>query len=311
MPLLHARLRSSLVPLCLLLALSPAAGMLASAPAAAQAIALTVNDDPITSYDIEQRMKLQRILKRPATRDAAIEALTADKLRLREIKKVGINPGNAEMGTAIARIAGEMKTTPQALAQAVQSSGIPESHWTEFFRAEAGWGIYVRAMNKTLEVSEQDVRAELKKKGGKTAAPNEFQLRQIVFVVPTGSGPDKFQARAREAEQLRLRFTSCAAGLPLARGLPDVAVKEEFSRNGNTLGEQMRDLLEKTPVGHLTPPQRGPSGIELVAVCNKRDLRDDVAVGEDIRQEMLNKRLDGAGAKLYADLRKRAVVVKR
>ncbi|MDB5649430.1 MAG: hypothetical protein JWL62_950, partial [Hyphomicrobiales bacterium] len=241
----------------------------------------------------------------------ALVSLTSDKLRLREAKKYGITPGNQEMGSAIAKIAGEMKIPPRTLATQVQGAGIQEANWNDFFRAEAGWAIYVRALNKSLEVSEQEVRAELKKKGGKAAVPNEFTLREVVFIVPATAGPDALQSRGREAEQLRARFTDCQSGLALARGLTDVAVKEQFSRSGNALGAELRDILEKTPVGHLTPPQRGPSGIEMVAVCAKRDVHDDAVAGEDIRQELLSKRLEAVSAKLYAELRSRAVIVKR
>jgi peptidyl-prolyl cis-trans isomerase SurA len=307
----RAPLRRSFLPMGAVALSLLMGGLVAPAPVFAQALVATVNDDPITSYDLEQRMKLLRVLKKPATRDAALESLTSDRLRLREVKKYGIVPGNSEMGGAIAKVASEIKVPAQTLASQVQGAGIQESNWTDYFKAEAGWAIYVRAMNKTLEVSEQDVRAELKKKGGKAAVPNEFTMRQVVFIVPASAAPAALQTRAREAQQLRLRFTDCQSGLALARGLTDVAVKEQFSRSGNSLGAELRDVLEKTPVGHLPPPQRGPSGIEMVAVCAKRDVHDDAVAGEDIRQELLSKRLDTASAKLYAELRSRAVVVKR
>ncbi|MDB5593218.1 MAG: hypothetical protein JWM36_179 [Hyphomicrobiales bacterium] len=309
MQISRAQLRRSFLPVGTIALSLLMGGVIA--PALAQVLVATINDNPITSYDLEQRMKLLRVLKKPATRDAALESLTSDKLRLSEVKKYGIVPGNSEMGGAIARVASEIKVPAQTLASQVQGAGIQESNWTDYFKAEAGWAIYVRAMNKTLEVSEQEVRAELKKKGGKAAVPNEFTMREVVFIVPASAAPAALQTRTREAEQLRMRFTDCQSGLALARGLTDVAVKEQFSRSGNSLGADLRDILEKTPVGHLTPPQRGPSGIEMVAVCAKRDVRDDVVAGEDIRQELLSKRLDIASAKLYAELRSRAVVVKR
>ena len=280
------------------------------APAHAQAIVATVNDDPITSYDVEPRIKLQKVLKRPATQQAAIEAIVADRLRLRELKKYNLVPGQQERNSAISKIAGDLKMQPMALAGALQGSGLSESEWGDFFRAEAGWSILVRGLNKGLEVSEKDVRAERDKRGG-AGAPAEYLMRQIVMIVPINATPEQWQTRAREAEQFRQRFTDCTSGLVLARDTPEVVVKAQFGRAGNALPDDLRAVLDKTPIGHLTPAQRGPTGIEMVALCAKRDLRDDAAAGEDIRMELLGKRLDVFGAKLYAELRARAVIVKR
>jgi peptidyl-prolyl cis-trans isomerase SurA len=277
----------------------------------AQALVASVNDDPITSYDLDQRIKLQKILKRPTTKEAALEGIIADRLRLRELKKFKLEPGTNERNSAIAKIAGEMKIPPQTLFAALQSSGMPEKEWSEFFKAEAGWTILTRGLNKGLEVSEREVRAELDRRGGKAANSIEYLLRPIIFIVPLNASPDQLQARMREAENFRTRFNDCTSGLQLARTLPEVAVKEQFSRPANALPEEARQLIDKTGVNRLTPPSRAATGIEMLAVCGRRDMRDDAAAGEDIRNELLSKKIDELAAKSYADLRKRAVIVKK
>jgi hypothetical protein len=75
--------------------------------------------------------------------------------------------------------------------------------------------------------------------------------------------------------------------------------------------EDQSDLIDKTGVNRLTPPSRAATGIEMLAVCGRRDMRDDAAAGEDIRNELLSKKIDELAAKSYADLRKRAIIVKR
>ena len=49
----------------------------------------------------------------------------------------------------------------------------------------------------------------------------------------------------------------------------------------------------------------------MIAVCSKIDARDDKLAGEDVRNELLGRKLEALGAKSLADLRKRAIVVKR
>ena len=60
----------------------------APAPAHAQAIVASINGYPITTYDIDQRMKLLRALRKPATRDAAAardESAAARRIAIPEI----------------------------------------------------------------------------------------------------------------------------------------------------------------------------------------------------------------------------------
>jgi peptidyl-prolyl cis-trans isomerase SurA len=291
--------------LALILALVP------TRDAAAQALVATVNDDPITTYDIEQRLKLLKVLKRPVTADTALEAIIADRLRLREFKKYNLPTGIGERNNGIFKIAGEMKTSPQGLMTAVQAAGVPEKHWADFFTAEAGWQMMTRALNKGLEVSEKEVRAELARRGDRKQSATEYILRPIVLILPIGATPDAIQKRLRDAQQLRQRFTDCASGLPLVRAMPETAVKEQFSRAGASVSAEMRDILEKIPVGQLTEPTRAATGIEMIAVCSKIDARDDKLAGEDVRNELLGRKLEALGAKSLADLRKRAIVVKR
>jgi peptidyl-prolyl cis-trans isomerase SurA len=289
---------------------APAATGLFAVPAAqAQQLVLTVNGDPITSYDVEQHMKLLRVLKRPAGRPEAIESLIVDRLKLREMSKYQIAASEQDILTQGARDGAKAKLSPQALGQALQSARIDERQWKDHFRAEYVWNVYVAALNKTVEVSEADVRNELAKRGKNTAV-TEYVLRQVVLVVPGGAGPNVFEGRAREAQGLRTRFTDCTQGQALARAMNEVAVKEPVTRSSATVNDKLRETLDHTEIGHLTPPERTATGLEMIAVCSKKNVKDDNTAGADIRNELLYARLEGESQKLFADIRKRAVIVR-
>jgi peptidyl-prolyl cis-trans isomerase SurA len=82
------------------------------------------------------------------------------------------------------------------------------------------------------------------------------------------------------------------------RATPETVIKEQFSRVGNSLPDELRKLLDNTSVGKLTPPQRGSTGIEMIALCDKRALRDDAIIGEDIRNELLARKLETIAARM-------------
>jgi len=292
-----------------------AAGLLTSLPfitvpaAHAQSLVATVNDSPITNRDVDQRAKLLRVLKKNASHDAVMESIYESRLKLNETAKYTLKPSEQDAVNEIARLATEMKIKPQALYATVQGSKVDKAAWVEYFGALSAWRTLVAALNKNVSVSETEVRAEVAREGNK--ASNEYRLRQVIFILPQNASGAVVQSRAQQAEQLRGRFSDCDSGLQLARGMSEVVVKGQTSRTAGGLSPDMIELLEKTPTGHLTPPQRGAQGIEMIAVCGKSDAGSESGVAENVRQTILGKRLEEAGAKLYKPLRDRAIIVQR
>jgi peptidyl-prolyl cis-trans isomerase SurA len=279
-----------------------------STPALAQAVVATVNDDPVTNIDIEQHTRILKALRKNATREAALESVFESRLKLIETAKYKINPSDAEIGAALSFMAHNIKMEPQVLLQSLARAGVTEDQWKQKFKADAAWIGYVRALNRTLEVSETDVRAELARQG--KSKSTEFTLRQVILVVPNGAAGPALQARFNEAQQLRSKFTDCNSGLEVARATRDVAVREPINRSATALSDQLRALLDKTEVGRLTPPSRGPQGIEMIAVCGKTS-REDAAAAEAVRSELLSKRLEGDGDRRYREIRAKAIIVKK
>jgi peptidyl-prolyl cis-trans isomerase SurA len=298
-----AHLRAALLAIAALVLFLPAP------TARAQSLVATVNDSPITNYDIEQRVRLLRVLRQTATPAAALESIVEDRIKLAETRKYGINPTVQDAGQELARIAAERKIPPASLGPALQSARVDAAHWQEHGRAQIGWRGYVAALNKNVGVSEAEVRAELDRRGGSKV--QDYTLRPIVFVVPRSAGPGEVESRMREAANLRTRFTDCDTGLQLARALRDVAVRPPLSRGLSALPDQLADTIEKTPVGRLTPPARTSEGVEMLAVCSRGRAGTDSTAAQEIRQELLAKKLAGVSEKLYQPLRQRAIIVKR
>jgi peptidyl-prolyl cis-trans isomerase SurA len=296
--------RAALVAAALMVGVAGLTG--APAPVRAQSLVATVNDSPVTTFDLEQRMRLLRVLRMNASREAAIESLVEDRLKLAETAKYGIRIGEQDAAAELARIAQQNKINPAALGGALR--GVDAKHWQEFARARAGWNSLVQALNKNVGVSETNVRSELAKTPAKAAA-KEYTLRQVILVVPrSGAGSE---GRMREAEGLRTRFTDCTNGVQLARALRDVAVRPPIRRSSASMSDELAQLIERTPTGRLTPPQRNAQGIEMLAVCAKADEGSDGAAAQEIRQNLLSKRMEAEAERMYRPIRKRAIIVRR
>src|ERR1700732_2283237 len=96
-----ARWPSGARSLCVAIAAIAAFMALAGGPAFAQEIVASINGDSITNIDIEERMKMLRVLRKPATRDAAIESLFTDRLEIHEAGKFGVAPKGSDISPEV------------------------------------------------------------------------------------------------------------------------------------------------------------------------------------------------------------------
>jgi peptidyl-prolyl cis-trans isomerase SurA len=290
----------------------PLAVGLVPASAAAQHVAVIVNGDPITEFDIEQRRKLIQISTRKSpTRQQVIDELIDEMLKVREGKRWTIEVSNAEVDRAFATMASRMRFTPDQLTQSLARSGINAQTLKARVRADLVWNQLVRGRYQaSLQVADSDVRGVLETKStdDNAAVGYDYTLRPILFLVPPGAGRPTFETRKREAEALRARFKSCDEGIPLARALRDVAVREQLSRSSSSMPAVTRKQLDEVPVGQLTAPDITRHGVEMFAVCGKRQTTVDTPGKAQARDEVFAKRFAAKSTQYLQQLRRNAMI---
>jgi peptidyl-prolyl cis-trans isomerase SurA len=131
----------------------------------------------------------------------------------------------------------------------------------------------------------------------------------VLLLVPKGAAPAVIDGRKREAEALRARFQSCDDGLRAATAIPDVAVREVISRASADVPQKQRELLNETPIGHLTPPDVTFQGVEMFAVCAKNPAKGgDTPAMREARDAMYQERFQAASKKFLKELRSQALI---
>ena len=98
-------------------------------------------------------------------------------------------------------------------------------------KADLIWGQIIRGRyQSSFQFSEQDVtnRLQSKNRDDANVVGYDYTLRPILFVVPRGSPPAAYEARAKEAEALRSQFQNCEEGIAVARGIRYVAVRSRW-----------------------------------------------------------------------------------
>ena len=79
-------------------------------PLQAQTVAVMVNGEPITNYDIEQRSKLNFLTTRkPAVRQDVINELIDEKVKIKEGKKFGVDPTASDIDQSYAAMGARMR----------------------------------------------------------------------------------------------------------------------------------------------------------------------------------------------------------
>ena len=181
-------------------------------PAHAQSVAVMVNGEPITNYDIEQRSKLNFLSthKQPERQDV-VNDLIDEKLKIKEAKKFGVDPTGSDIDQAYASMSSRMRITPDQLTKSLEAQGIRPDTLKARIRADMVWSSLVRGRYKeSLQVGEKEVAAAVEASGTGTDEKQEtesfeYKMQPIVLVVPRGSAPGAIESRQKEAEALRAR----------------------------------------------------------------------------------------------------------
>jgi peptidyl-prolyl cis-trans isomerase SurA len=281
--------------------------------ARAQSVVVALVDGvPITEFDITSRAKLEQLsTHKEPPRQVVLNSLIDEILEVKEAKRFGIEVPDTQVDSSLATIAGHMGIDTQRLTQILAQSGTSVETLKSRIRAQMAWAALVRGRYQaSLQVADTDVEAELKlhQPDQKDDVGYEYTMRPIVFIVAPGSSVAAYEARKREADALRARFESCSAGLAFARALSGVAVRDQLLKFSADLPQQSRAILDGTEVGHLTPPEQTSEGIEMFAVCDKRQTKNDTPAQKKVREEIFQQKFGAQAAAYLRKLRRQAYI---
>jgi peptidyl-prolyl cis-trans isomerase SurA len=278
--------------------------------ARAQQVVVIVNGDPVTALDIEQRSKLiQLSTHKPPTRQEVLDELINEKLKVREAKKWGIDIPNSDVDSAYASMASRMRLTPEQLTEQLAKSGVHIGTLKARIKADITWPQLVRGRyQSSLQIGDKDILTAMESKSNDSVG-YDYTLRPILFLVPTGSPEPLVEGRKREAEGLRGRFQDCESGIAFARALKDVAVRDQVIRSSADIPAELRKVLDGVEVGRLTPPEVTKFGIEMFAICAKKEsAADNSPVRRQARESIMAQRYEQRSKLYLQELRRGAML---
>ncbi len=124
-------------------------GAAAAPPAPAQspfAVAVRVNDDVVTNYEIQQRQRFLTLLNAPPeVVGGAEETLVNERLQTQAAERAGIAAGSDEIEEAVAQFAARANMGPEQFVAALGQAGVAPETLRDFLTAGINWRNVVRA----------------------------------------------------------------------------------------------------------------------------------------------------------------------
>jgi peptidyl-prolyl cis-trans isomerase SurA len=263
-------------------ALAMAGGLALSPPARAdvQRIAAVVNDEVISGYDLEQRMKLvissaglqptEEVLRR--IQPQVLRGLVEEHLELQEAAKQKIKIDEKDVDEALGNIGRQNNMSAAQIKAFMERGNIDVSTLKDQIRANLAWSKLVNErFGGRVYVSEEDVKNELDRIKQAIAQP-QYQVAEIVLRVDS---PDQEEEVQRTAERLMEQ---------LHQGAPFSSVAQQFSQSSSAaaggdlgwvqtgqLAPEVAKVITAMAPGQVSSAIRTAGAYHIVLLRNKRE----------------------------------------
>src|SRR4029453_1955392 len=97
----------------------------------------------------------------------------------------------------------------------------------------------------------------------------EYKMRPVVLFVARGAEKSAVDLRKKDAETLRGGIQTCDQAETYFRSMRDGIIKDQVVKTSADLPAPLREILDKTPVGSMTPPEVTKAGVEMVVLCSR------------------------------------------
>jgi peptidyl-prolyl cis-trans isomerase SurA len=274
---------------------APSAGVSAQS---VQRIAAIVNDELITAYDLESRMKLVMFSTRLSDtgetrrriRPQVLRTLIDERLQLQEARRRNISVSKRDITRARAAIEKQNKLPKNGLDTMLERNGIPLDSMEAQLRAGIAWSkLLGRRLRPRITIGEDEIDETLERiltRQGQT----EYRLSEILLAV---DGPEQEENVRRTAQRISEQIKGGASFGAIARQFsqsPTAAVGGDLGWiHEAELDETLSQFIPKLQEGSLTSPIKTVTGYRILRLNDIRKIAQSKAthVTVDLRQIFL------------------------
>ncbi len=250
-----------------------------NAPTVGEAVAATVNDEMISTFDVRQRVRLMVLMSGGRVPDSAMDQLqkqalkdlVEERLKLQEAERLEFEIDPAEVDEELSRIAATSKLTKDDLVEELESQGIAIETVRDQIKARLTWQRIVSGrFGNRVRITEQQVD-NVYGRLLSDSRQEQYLVSEICLPMEDESkAPEIYRAGLQMIEQMR-------------RGVPFEAVARQFSvcstaQSGGDLGwihsgelaPELDRVLANLQPGAVSVPTPYEGTLYILAVRKKR-----------------------------------------
>ena len=260
------------------------ASALCAATAAGQAaswIAATVNDEVVSAYDVEARLRLVLFSTQlPDTsetrrryRSQVLRSLIDERLQLQEAARWNVSVSERDIRQERAAIERRNNIPKGGLDELMTRNGVPPEAVTAQIRAGVAWRKLVsRQLRPRIAVGDEEIDEEIDRLRSRQGQL-EYRLAEIVMAAER---PDQEAAVREAAERLAEQLRQGAQFEEVARQFSQSATAAVGGDLGwvheSDLDDSLRDIVPGASKGALLGPLKALSGYRIVLLSDARKI---------------------------------------
>ena len=245
------------------------------------AVAAVVNDSPISTFDVQQRLRLMAVSSGAQLPDEALAQMQQQALRELIEERLKLSEAGQfeqlviseeEIDEELARIAAAGGGSPEQLTRDLAAQGIAIETLRDRIRADLAWDRLVSGRYRSrINITDQEVEDELNRLRAQ-AGQEQYLLAEICLPVES----------AAQADQMREVGMQMIG--QMQQGVPFRALAQQYSgcpsaaRGGdlgwvsmNDVREGLRPVLPQLSPGNVSLPVLADGMVVMLALRQKRD----------------------------------------
>ncbi|PWE30340.1 peptidylprolyl isomerase [Pararhodobacter marinus] len=238
------------------------------------AAALYVNDDPITNYDITQKMRFLQFIGAAGDnpRERAIERLIEDRLQMQEGRRLGgrVPPDAIEAG--IAEFAARAEISSEELVSRLSQAGVDRETLVSFISAGVIWRELVRTLYASqIRITEAQIDQALSLEG---LQPTTEILLSEIFLPSDPQFAAQVERIIPQIQRMRseTEFSNAARQVSAAPSGPSGGRIDRWV-NIQAMPPQVSAAMATAPVGTVIGPIEMPGAYAFFQLRARREAR--------------------------------------
>lgn len=276
-----------------------------------------VNDDIITAYDIDQKVRLLAVSNNQpvsqAMQSIAVRALIDDKLKQQAAQRIGIEITKEDMDSALQSIARKNNQDITALQTDLARDGITIETLKAQLKAEVAWNRFIQQrFGNRVRPSESDIEKEMTRLSEENALT--YNLAQVLVPLsPTAVEPDvkaAYENALNVQRDIAQRSSGCTS-VETFKATYDKSGRLPNAVPARALPPAIQQALVSLADNVPSNPVRSEEGFHVIVICSRQEDKTFSPSEDQVRQQVLASGFERFAKSYLQDLRRDAIIEQR